>query len=258
MNTRSTLPEYPAFPPGTILGLTWALLSGQQRSFRQDALACTHKLRLVALGKQHIPQVGPGVLLVNHYYRPAFFAAWIALAVSACVPQELNWVMTAAWTATFTTWSQVKASLSTFLFPRLAQVYHFIPMPPMPPRPQEVVARAQAVRQILAVARHNPPPLLAIAPEGMDPQHGRGLIQPPPGVGRMLVKLAHAGCHFYPVGVFEDEDALVVNFGPGFSLPSTVGLAVEEVDRLVTEHVMCVIATQLPIEIRGKYSQICL
>jgi hypothetical protein len=250
--TLALLPDYPAFPLPTLLGVAWAVIGGKKRSFRQDAMDCTRKLQMRILNPENMPQKGPGVVLVNHYYRPGFFAGWIALAVSAAVPVELVWMMTAAWTEGSTPWEWVKARCSVSLFPRLARVYSFIPMPPMPPRAHEVAARARAVRQFLAATRQMPPPVLAVAPEGMDPLGGQ-LMQPHRGVGRMLAKLAARGLRFYPVGVFEQDKALILHFGPVFQLSLSAGLGAEKIDQEAADSAMCAIAACLPSALRGAY-----
>lgn len=246
------MPETPPYPLQTVLGLAWALLRGGKRSLRVDALRCTRRLPVKVMGREHIPQSGPGVVLLNHYYRPGFSAAWITLAVSAVVPQELVWVMTAAWTEANSTWTRFQSAASVPLFPRLARVYGLISMPPMPPRQHESAARARAVRQILATARRNPAPLLAIAPEGQDPPGGV-LMRPPPGVGRMLARLAQSGCLFYPLGIYEQDGEVVTNFGPGFQLCLQEGLRPDVIDRLAADKVMNAIAEQLPLGLRGAY-----
>lgn len=247
------MPEMPPFLWQLVLGAAWAVVSGGKRSLRQDALRCTRRLRIEILGAERIPQSGPGVVLVNHYYRPGFSAAWIGLAVSATIPVELVWVMSAAWTDADTFWTRLKAAASVPLYPRLARVYGLISMPPMPPKPHEVAARACAVRQILAVARRNPPVLLAIAPEGQDPPGGM-LMRPPAGVGRMLAKLADLGGRFYPVGVYERDEALVLHFGPSFHLMLPVGLSTDELDGQAADTAMRVIAVLLPRDLRGVYA----
>lgn len=247
------MPDTPPFPLRVVYGLTWAVLTGGKRSLRQDALLCTRRLPIKVLGTGHIPQSGPGVVLLNHYYRPGFFAAWMTLVVSAVVPQELKWVITSAWTDAGTAWTRLKAAASVPLFPRVARVYNLISMPPMPPRPGETAARAGAVRQILASARQNPAPLLAIAPEGQDPPGGV-LMHPPPGVGRMLARLAQSGCPFYPLGLYEQGQEVVTNFGPCFHLSLPGGLSAEQVDRQAADSAMRAIAAQLPPELRGAYA----
>jgi 1-acyl-sn-glycerol-3-phosphate acyltransferase len=245
--------EISPFPWQTVLGAAWAVVSGGKRSLRQDAIRCTRRLRIKILGAEHIPQAGPGVVLVNHYYRPGFSAAWIGLAVSAVVPVELVWVMSAAWTEADTIWTRLKAAASVPLYPRLARVYGLISMPPMPPRPHEVAARARAVRQILAVARQNPPALLAIAPEGQDPPGGV-LMRPPSGVGRMLARLSDSGGRFYPVGVYEQDEIVVLHFGSSFHLMLPRGLNTDEKDIRAAEMVMQAIAALLPADLRGAYA----
>jgi 1-acyl-sn-glycerol-3-phosphate acyltransferase len=246
-------PEYPSIPLDLIAQLAGTVLGKGKRSFRRDALHLTRHLPIKILAEDNIPRSGPGVVLVNHYYRPGFFAGWIALAVSAAVPVELTWTMTAAWTAVNTPWMRVKSALSTILFPRLAQVYGFIPMPPMPPRPHETLARAKAVRQILAAAHSQPPRLLALAPEGQDPTGG-GLMHPHPGVGRMLARLAGLGCVFHPVGVYENSPELVLDFGPRLLMSLPYGMSPGEIDSLAADAVMRAIAARLPESLRGVYA----
>jgi 1-acyl-sn-glycerol-3-phosphate acyltransferase len=246
-------PEYPFPSPGLLIEMTWSVLRGKPRSFRQDALRLTRRLKLAVLGQEHIPRSGPGVVLVNHYSSPGFFAGWISLSLSAAVPVDLLWVMTSAWTESGPLWSRLKAALSAPLFPRLAQVYGFIAMPPMPPRPHEVAARTRAVRQLLSTRRRQPPPLLALSPEGQDAPGG-ALMKPHPGVGRMLAHLADSGCRFYPVGAYEGENTFILDFGPPLALSLPPGLASDEVDCLAAEAVMQAIAACLPEPLRGVYA----
>jgi hypothetical protein len=247
------MPETPPLPLQVVLGAAWAIIRDRKRSLRMDALRCTRRLPALVLGAEHIPQGGPGVVLLNHYYRPGFSAAWIGLSVSAVIPHELTWVMSAAWTEANTIWTRLQAAASVPIFPRLARVYGLISMPPMPPRPHETAARARAVRQILATARRNPAPLLAIAPEGQDPPGGV-LMRPHPGTGRMLFRLAQSGCRFYPLGIYEQDEYIVTGFGPGFHLSLPEGLGPAEVDRRAADRVMSAIAAQLPPELRGAYA----
>jgi hypothetical protein len=247
------MPELPPFPPRVVLGVAWAVLRDGKRSLREDALSCTSHLPIKVMGSEHIPHDRPGVVVVNHYYRPGFSGVWVGLALSAVIPEELVWVMSAAWTEADTIWSRLNAAASVPLLPRLARVYDLISMPPMPPRPHETMARAWAVRHILAVVRQNPAPLLAIAPEGQDPPNGV-LMRPPPGAGRMLYKLAQLGCRFYPVGLSEQGEVIVTNFGPAFELALPEGLCPGEIDCQAADEVMRAIAGQLPPGLRGEYA----
>ncbi len=131
-------PIYPHLPLEVVLAVSWAALSGRRRVFRQDALRCTRDLPLAVGGREHIPQTGPVVIVMNHYHRPGFQAFWISLAISSVVPMEVHWTMTGAWTDDGTPGAGWHAWLSPHFLPRLAEVYGFTSMPPMPPRPHEV------------------------------------------------------------------------------------------------------------------------
>jgi 1-acyl-sn-glycerol-3-phosphate acyltransferase len=247
------MPELPPFPLRVVLGVAWAVLKDRKRSLREDALSCTSRLPIKVRGREHVPHDRPGVVVVNHYYRPGFSGVWVGLALSAVIPEELVWVMSAAWTEADTIWSRLKAAASVPILPRLARVYDLISMPPMPPRPHQTMARARAVRQILAAARQRPAPLLAIAPEGQDPPNGV-LMRPPSGAGRMLYKLAQVGCQFYPVGIYEQGKEMVTDFGPCFQLILPEGLSRDEIECLAADRVMRAIAEQLPPGLRGEYA----
>jgi 1-acyl-sn-glycerol-3-phosphate acyltransferase len=248
---------YPRYPLPWKLAAS-ALLSAarnQQRSFRADALRCMAQGQpaLQVTGRQHIPTAGPALLIFNHYSRPGFQAYWIALAISAVVPAEIHWTMTAAWTYDGSFKSYVLEQTSRRLFPRLAKMYVFTSMPPMPPSPHEAQKRARAVRQVLAVAHRQPAPLLALAPEGQDMPGGR-LGRPPVGAGRFLVLLSQLGYPFYPVGVYEAGSELCLSFGPAFTLEVPPGLTRKESDGHAGEAAMHAIAHLLPEGLRGEFA----
>ena len=226
----------------------------RRRSFRQDACAalalCRFPVKLE--GRENIPACGPAVVVTNHYSRPGFGAWWIALAISAQVPAEMHWGMTATWTFGSSLTSWLLAEISRRLFPRLAEIYGFTAMPPMPPRPLEQAARAQAVRQILAATKPHPPPIFGMAPEGQDTPGGT-LMRPHPGVGRFLYHLARLGYPFYPVGFYEAMESLCLSFGPPFCLELPGDPLGEEIDRCASQMVMQAIARQLPVGFRGEF-----
>jgi len=247
-------PRYPL--PWSIFAS--ALLStarDRRRSFRADAQRCLAQGQpaLQVTGGEHIPISGPALLTLNHYSRPGFQAYWIALAVSSVVPAEVHWTMTAAWTYNGSAISYLMEKASRRLFPPLARTYGFTPMPPMPPRPSETEARARAVRQVLAVAKSQPPPVLALAPEGQDTPGGR-LAPPSAGAGRFLLLLAQLGYPFYPLGVFESGCSLCLSFGPPYTLDAPPGLNMREIDCYAGEAVMRAIARLLPEELRGEFT----
>ena len=250
---QQTQPRYP-LPWRLALGLSWSVVRKQRRSIRQDATRALALLRFPVQveGRQNIPSNGPAVVITNHYSRGGFGAWWIALAISAQVPVEMHWSMTAAWTSDGSLTSWVLAEMSRRIFPRIAEVYGFTALPPMPPRPFEQAARAQAVRQMLAAARKQPPPVFGMSPEGQDTPRGT-LMRPHPGVGRFLYHLSCLGYLFYPAGVYEEAGVLCMSFGPPFQLKVPSGLEKDELDRCASQMVMQALARQLPVRLRGEF-----
>jgi 1-acyl-sn-glycerol-3-phosphate acyltransferase len=246
-------PSYP-LPWRLALGVLWSVARKERRSFRHDATTalslCHFPIRVE--GRENIPAYGPAVVVTNHYSRLGFGAWWIALAISAQVPAEMHWGMTAAWTFDGSLTSRLLAEISRRLFPPLAEIYGFTAMPPMPPRHSERAARAQAVRRILAAAKTQPPPIFGMAPEGQDTPGG-ALMRPHPGVGRFLYHLARLGYPFYPAGVYEETDSLCLSFGSPFRMELLGGLSAEEIDRCASHVVMQALARQLPVGLRGEF-----
>jgi 1-acyl-sn-glycerol-3-phosphate acyltransferase len=204
-------------------------------------------------GKEHIPQAGPALVVLNHYHRLGFQAYWFSLAISAVTPVEIHWTITGAWTDDGSPGAGWRARLSRHFLPRLARVYGFTSMPPMPPRPQEVAARASAVRHLLNAAQQTPPPVLALAPEGQDNPAG-GLMRPHPGVGRLMSLLAGLGYPVIPVGIAEDDRHLVLTFGQPFHLDLPKKANTIQRDQQAAEQVMKEIAALLPFSLRGEYA----
>lgn len=231
------------------MALLWDVLHRFPRSFREDAVACTKLLspQSKLLGKEYIPNSGPCLLAANHYSRHGFAAWWIALGISAAVPAEIHWLMTAVWTHL-----GPLEPLTRWLFPHLARAYGFTIMPPMPPDPRETKARAQSVRQALRYARQTTAPVIGLAPEGRD--HPGGILaEPPSGVGRFIGKLMPHCKRITPIGVYEDDEYLCVNFGPAFQLETLPNLSADQRDFTISRQVMRAIARQLPIQLRGGY-----
>lgn len=259
---RRSFPSYP-FPSAVFIGLLWAALHSppQNRSFSADARRCVAALRpsLRVDGREHIPTQGPCLLTINHYARPAsddaaiFRAWWLALGVSAVVPAEIHWIVTEAWTYPDPLRAHLVTPVTRWLFRRVARVYGFTSMPPMPPDPDDVVARAAAVRRILAYARTSTNPLIGMAPEGSDAPGG--VVQmPPSGVGRFIAHLARLGLQIVPVGGFEADGAFCLRFGPAYALETPAALSAAGRDRAVSAVVMRHIAALLPAHLRGEFA----
>lgn len=247
-------PRYP-IPWKVVAGLALAVLFKHRRSFRKDAVNSVAGIQpaLEVSGEENIPQTGCQVLLINHYHRPGFRSWWLTMPLSAVLPVEIHWVVAEAWTSRGWLYSHTITPCSRWLFLRIAEVYGFTSMPPMPPRPWEVERRAQAVREVLSYVKHTREPVIGLAPEGGDSSTGK-LEHPPEGFGRFLLHLASRGLVLTPVGIFEERGRLNLRFGQPFCLELPGGLRAEEKDSLASQLVMERIARLLPPELRGEFA----
>jgi hypothetical protein len=227
---------------------------GGHRSFHRDGQDCIEQLKppLLVLGAENIPQTGPCLITFNHYYRPGFNAWWMALGLAAVVPVDMHFVMTGALTYPGKWYAPLGEAGSRWLLRRLSKIYGFTTMPPMPPRPRDMAARARSVRETLKFAHQHPQAILGLAPEGGD-QPGGMLTLPVSGAGRFMLLLAAAGFSLVPMGVYEKDGKLCLNFGKTYELVLPYGLPADEKDRAAAEIVMCRIAAQIPECLRGLF-----
>jgi len=244
------------FPFPVVLPLIRDGVTGRKRRFKTDAETCIASLckppRIEGL--EHIPASGPFLLTVNHYFRPGFHPWWHAMGIASVVTPDMHWIMAGEWIAKNKWLDPIKRGFSIWAAKRIARVYGFTNMPPMPPRPQDVEARARAVRAILALARTKPDLALGLAPEGAD-SHDGSLRSPPPGAGRFLALLASLGYPILPVGAWEDEEgSMRIHFGPLYDLQPPAGLSTHQKDRWTIKFVMERIARLLPTQLRGEFS----
>jgi hypothetical protein len=249
----SRTPQY-AFPIKPAFSVAGALLSGNHRSFRNDSARCLTYIKpgVYIYGAEYIPSTAPFLLTINHYGRPGFNAAWIAIAASATVPVEIHWLMTSAWTFPGRRLRRPARKISEWILKRIAAVYGFTLMPPMPPHPDELQARAMAVKRALNYVRSARSPAIGLAPEGRDAPGGR-LCEPPPSVGRFIVQLLTHCQRIIPMGIYEEAGYLCVQYGEPYTLKIPSGLDREELDRYVSHQVMTAIACELPSPLRGDY-----
>jgi 1-acyl-sn-glycerol-3-phosphate acyltransferase len=237
-----------------LLSVLWSWLKLHPRSLRADALACIASLSSAPriYGREYIPEAGPCVVVFNHYSRPGIPVWWLALSIAATLPMEAHTIMTNEWTAPGKWYEPLKSAVSRLVFNRLARVYGFTSMPPMPPRPKDVAERAKAVRSVLSHVDEKPDSVLLLAPEGGDSPDGK-LMAPPSGAGRFLLLLAGKGASFVPVGGWDEAGELCIRFGSGFSLSVPKNLSNDEKDRVANDFVMTAIAALLPSHLRGNF-----
>ena len=143
--------------------------------------------------------------------------------------------------------------LSKWVLHRIARVYGFTAMPPLPPRPKDVAERAASVRAALDFAKRTERPVIGLAPEGGDSADGT-LAHPASGAGRFGLLLAASGLPFHPVGAYEQNGAFCLHFGPPYALTVPPGLKPEEKDRAAANIIMQNIARLLPEDLRGEFS----
>lgn len=246
--------DYP-FPWAAGVRLAWSALWGERRTFTRDARQCISLLDppLQVLNPENIPSQGPCLITVNHYSRAGFQSLWIPIAINACLPFEVHWVMTDSWRFVGRPFAHLLESLSRWAFQRIAQTYEFTSMPSMPPREHETQARSQAVRRVLLYARRHDHPVIGLAPEGYD-MPGNVLGRPPAGAGRFIAHLAPHIQSILPVAVFEADGYLCVRFGERYALDVPGGERPDFIDRFTSDAVMRAIALLLPPYLRGVYS----
>jgi hypothetical protein len=207
-------------------------------------------LSAVQIYLQKVEQEGRGqgaLITVNHFSAPDFQAWWFAILISAVIPAEIHWVVTAGWTN-----SGWLTGFTHWLFPRGARLLGFTPMPAMPPDPAETELRAVAVRKVLRFARQTPQPVIGMAPEGGD--HPGGVLgKLPPGVGRFVYLLSPSCPNIMPVGVWKEGGSIILKFGSPYQLEVPPGHSAHELDRLVGDIVMHHIAVLVPERLRGEY-----
>ena len=247
-------PDY-SYPPGLFARLALDIVLLRRRDFHQDAKDCIENLHppLRVLGQEHIPRQGPCVITINHHHRPGFGAQWLALAVAAVIPAPVHWIITGEWTHPTAWYRLMGVAGSRILLKRIAHIYGFTTMPPMPPRPSDVEARAAAVRAVLEYVRRTARPVLGLAPEGHDPPGGV-LTRPAPGVGRFGLLLAKAGLAFIPVGAYEEDGSFQLQFGKRYELRVKGDLSADDKDRCAMEIMMKNIAPLLPLHLRGEFA----
>lgn len=247
-------PKY-SYPPGRFVRAAWDLILARRRDLRQDAKACLKHMTAEwqVLGAENIPQRGSCVLTINHFDRPGLGAQWIALAVTALVPLPIRWVVTGEFMCQGKWYQAIGSRASRIFLRRLADIYGLITMPPMPPRPTDVEARAASVRAILEYARLVNEPVLGISPEGYNPPDGI-LSRPASGFGRFGLLLSKAGMRFVPVGGYEAEGIFHIHFGKEYELSVQSDLSVDEKDKRAMQIIMNNIACLLPAYLRGGFA----
>lgn len=247
-------PKY-SYPPGLFIRALWDFILLRPRDLQNDAKACIENMNaeIRVLGKAHIPQRGACVLTINHYHRPGFGPQWLALATTALVPIRMHWLVTGELMCQGKWYEAIGSRASRIFLKRLADLYGLTTMPPMPPRPRDVAARAASVRKVLEYVKDVHAPVLGMSPEGYNSPNG-ALTRPAAGFGRFGLLLARAGLRFIPVAGYEEDGRFHLHFGKQYELSVRSDLTAAEKDECAMRTVMENIAHLLPLHLRGEFA----
>lgn len=233
------------------------LLFGRRRSFTRDSQLVLDANRGYARrieGLDNVPGAGSFIVVMNHYgrrgLRPYHCAMVVTTAVASVRPglAEIRWAFTSEYLGRHVGPVPIPLWLIRWTFRRVARMYDFVVIPR---REELVVGRAAALRRFAKALSHGP---IGLTPEGL---RGTGpLVEPPPGNGLFLASLGRQGFSLLPVGVWEDDDTLVVRFGAPFGLDVPRNRTREEQDRAARETVMVAIGRELPPAYWGVYEEV--
>lgn len=241
MTTLDPSPAAPQYPSinAAALRVVFGSLLGRARSFRQDARSLVSRLRPAPqyFGLDNLPAAGPCLLTANHYSRPGFSTAWIALGISAVIPQEVTWITVTEWVYPGQRREILLRPVMRFILKHIRQGYGFLAMPTMVKGYASPEERANGVRAVIHAVQQNPNIILGLTPEGMDFPSGQ-LGTPPPGAGRFMLYLNRMGLPILPVAVSETDQKLTIRFGEKFDLALPADLPAAEIDPFVSRSVM--------------------
>ena len=238
----SRFPEY-HFPLILIVKILFSLIHLNPRSITDDANFAMQGITppVHIIGYENIPDHGPALITMNHYARKGFFIIWAALAIAANLTDDQLWLMTSEWTKRTGGFDQIQTKLTHWLFKRISQIYGFITTPAMPPDPRDLPERVASIRNIFQRIEANPRTILCMAPEGRD-FSPEDLGYPAPGTGKFIYELIQQLHTVIPVGVYESNGCLHLNFGPSYKKEDFK----KTTDKYISQFVMERIARQMP------------
>ena len=230
---KKVFPNYPSIIP-TVLGVIAARILGRSRSLHADAVRLTGRIipPVKVIGSENIPASGGFLIVVNHYARPGYSTAWIALSLGAVIPSEIAFVMSEAWSFEGNPLGFILRPIMKAILASITRVYGFLSMPSIAAGFSDATTRAAAVRRVMHFARNHPNAVIGLAPEGQDsPPDGVGLA--PVGGGKFMLALNRMGFALLPVVVIENEGQLIVKIGQTFGLSTELDEPSARVDLAV-------------------------
>lgn len=229
-------PEYPRYPSinPAVLGVLGLRILHHRKSFQQDSKKYISGVRppIRYLGLENIPARGPYQIHVNHYARPGFSSAWIAVALSAVQPAEVTWIVADQWVfegnpLRFILWPAMRFILASF-----RKVYGFLPMPTMVPGYSDMPERSAAVRRVIRYCQSHPTVIIGLSPEGRDSPTS-GVYMAPTGAGKFILHLNRMKIPILPAAILEKDGGLIVKFGALYNLPREIEISPSQVDEAV-------------------------
>jgi hypothetical protein len=236
----------------------WAFLRRRKRNTWADATAAIESLEKqpVIHGIEHVPLSGPVAFLPNHYERKdAVWVGWGAMALTTAVARHrkpadlgrMHWVMTDTWADCYVGPFHVDPRYLGWVLKGFGDIYGIIRMPAhdLPNHDQQRGRSASALLEIFDALKNGD--CVALHPEAGGFET---LIQPPRGAGRVVACLDRRKVPLIPVGVYEEDDHLVINIGAPFAPGAFDGLN----DRQSADTTMLTIAGLVPEHTRGVYA----
>jgi len=254
-----TRPQEYELPRSVLVKALWAFVRHRRRDAWTDAATLIDGLEKqpVIIGAEHLPASGPIAFLPNHYERKdAVWVGWGAMALTTAVHRHadparlgrMHWVMTDTWADCYVGPFHVNPRYLGWVLKGFGDIYGIIRMPAhdLPNHDQQRGRSAGALLEVFDALKKGD--CVALHPEAGGFET---LIQPPRGSGRVIGLLDRRKVPLVPVGVYEENDRLVVNIGKPFA-PGTFA-ALTDVQSADT--VMLAIAGLVPERTRGDYAE---
>jgi 1-acyl-sn-glycerol-3-phosphate acyltransferase len=256
-SSRSSLPTY-HLPIGMLTRVAYAALRRERRDAWQDAITLVAGMspKPCVEGLEHVPSSGPCLILPNHYERTdAVWVGWGVITISAALASlrpntpPIRWVMTDTWADCYVGPRRIASDRLRRVLKAFASVYDLILMPAhdLPTHATERFRSGIAVRTILRAFNDPSGQTIALHPEAGGFET---MIDPPPGMGRLLAAVDCRGVPCIPVGVFEHNGRITVRFGSALPRGSLEALDDREAASVVLRAIACLV----PPDVRGVWA----
>lgn len=252
-------PQVYVLPRRILARVFGAFLLRKQRNVWDDCILANDTLakQPVIHGMENVPEEGPIVFLPNHYERKdTVWVGWGAIALTSALARQrdrtklryMHWVMTDTWADCYIGPFHLNPRYLGWILKGFGDVYGITRMPAhdLPNHRTQRGRSASSLREIFKNLERGA--CVAVHPEAGGFET---LITPPPGAGRVLAAVERQGVTMIPVGVFEENDHLVINIGKPFAANSFNRKS--DADAAATA--MRTIAELVPMRNRGVWTE---